>query len=234
MGNAKGMQMQVGTENHEHEREKYARDGGEVRDCVVDGDAGGERDACRRDPRIASIRPFSLQNESSWRTSGDLDTLDRLRVDGGSGLFEQFVALHAEIDHFGAFNRELDELFGNIVDNLSRGLLISVGDVSDRQFEVFGQVKAGIDRRGVTMKKDGICVTDRTLYLVRSASAIPLVLASAAGAEVVGLSASVIWGKGRECTVKGEEDKTWAWDHNCNFDRTSVAFSSSISAAFFQ
>ena len=56
------------------------------------------------------------------RTLGDLDALHRLVVDGGSAGFDELVALNAEIDHFSALDGELNELLGDIADDLSSGL----------------------------------------------------------------------------------------------------------------
>jgi hypothetical protein len=55
-------------------------------------------------------------------TLGDLDALHRLVVHAGSAGFDELVALNAEIDHFSALDGELNELLGDIADDLSSSL----------------------------------------------------------------------------------------------------------------
>ena len=49
------------------------------------------------------------------RTLRNLDTFDCLVVDSPRALLKELVAFNAEIDHFGSFHSQFDQLLGDIV-----------------------------------------------------------------------------------------------------------------------
>lgn len=106
---------------------------------------------------VGNARPVTINSitrhlklKYEKRTFGDFCTLYNFVINGPSALLNKLVTFDAQIDNFGAFDAEFDELFRDLVDNVCR-CLTSV------QIEC-----QGFFRLEVTVKL--------TLYLVRSAS----------------------------------------------------------------